>query len=215
MLTELVTRPLMLKDLFCKSRREADMPFWPRLQLLSLLQVTPIWSEILELTVLSLLMYECLAVSIDFDCVSLRLTFLVTDMIPWPLLWESDFWLILSSLEWAIYILLFNSLKKPAMSNDNDWFIGELVSIDSERTFLQNRIRIWLDIFNHRIRKTNILPSLCSATKLEWQQRLGEWQENPTDNLLSATDWPNSSLPWQPNTHIFNKNKNHTVWQGS
>ena len=70
-LTELVTRPLMLNDVFCtwfcRSRREADMPLWPRLQLRSLLHVTPIWSEILELTVLSLLMWKWRAVSIDLD----------------------------------------------------------------------------------------------------------------------------------------------------
>ena len=54
MLTEFVTIPLTLKDLFCRSRREADIPLWPRLLLLSLLQVIPIRSEILELTELRL-----------------------------------------------------------------------------------------------------------------------------------------------------------------
>ena len=92
MLTELVTRPLMLKEVFCtwfwRSSKEADMPLCPRLQLLSLLHVTPIWSEILELTVLSLLMWECLGMSVDLDCVSLRLTFLLPDMILWPLTFD-------------------------------------------------------------------------------------------------------------------------------
>ena len=47
----------------------------------------------------------------------------------------------------------------------------------------------------------NIL--VCLGPKLEWQQRLGEWQENPTDNLLSATDWPNSSHPENQKSEQF------------
>ena len=73
-LTELVTRPLMSKDLFSRSRSEVDISPWPRLLLLSFSQVTPIWLEILELNAprLPLLMLECF---------SFRLHFLLADMI--------------------------------------------------------------------------------------------------------------------------------------